>query len=148
MNRRQFLFAAFLFLIVIGVAVYATWDFFNALSGGFAGEGKGDFNIVKTLESPDEKYFATFWNGMGGGAAGWCRQYINVYKKEEIFDLSKSEENQKTQVFDVRCSSEVEMNWENAGHLHIVYSVGENGTNAAMESKTGDGKVKISYEIK
>lgn len=148
MNKRQFIIAAFLFLVIFGFSFYKACSFLNEFSNGFAGDGKSDFNIIRTAESPDGKYSATFWSRMGGGAAGWCRQYINVYGKEKTFDLNKSEENQKTQVFDVRCDSDVEMNWKSANHLHIAFSVDKNGTNAAMNSENKDGAVKISYQVK
>lgn len=153
MNKRQFAIAAVLFLVVFGFPFYKACNFLsefnNEFSHGFAGEGKGEFEVIKNADSPDGKYTAIFWSGMGGGAAGWCEKSINVYKKEEIFDMSKREENRKTKVFDVRCSgsSDVDMNWESANHLQIAFSVA-GGTGVSMEDKTANGDVKVSYKIK
>jgi len=148
MNKRQFIIAAVLFVVVFGFPFYKACNFLNEFSNGFAGDGKGDFRIVETVESPDGKYLATFWDESGGGAAGWCGRHINVYKKDANFVLDTTEENRKTRVFDVRCGSVVEMNWESTNQLHVAFTVEKYGMSASMNSESKDGAVKISYELK
>ncbi len=143
MDRQILLNVSFIF-IMISAALFATCNSFT----GFGGDSPGSFKIIKAIDSPDGKYSATFWLGMGGGAAGWCGKSINIHKKEETLDLSKIEENRRNRIFDVGCSSDVEINWEDANLLRVVFSIGKDATSATMNSQTEDGKVKISYEIK
>ncbi|MEO7673434.1 MAG: hypothetical protein ABIU09_05080, partial [Pyrinomonadaceae bacterium] len=47
--------------------------------------GRGDYKIIATFPSPGGGHSATLWQGMGGGAAGWCNQRITVNRSHNEF---------------------------------------------------------------
>jgi hypothetical protein len=105
------------------------------------------YKVVRTFTSPDSQYVATLYTSMGGGAAGWCHQCIEINKKDSPFDLErlKSEFNA---VFTVSCGSELEIKWLESGQLNIAYTVDIHGVHIYQTFQSRDKLVKISYTPK
>lgn len=62
---------------VIGVlsclAAFGVWALGSVLAGGI-----DEPSIEKMIESPDDTHFALQVANSGGGAAGWCRQFVVI----------------------------------------------------------------------
>lgn len=142
--NRHIIFGVSTFLLMVGIACFAVYSSFSDFSDK---NDKGDYKIVKTLESPDGNHTATLWDGMGGGAAGWCYQRVSIDTKENPFDL-KREEEKGGYIFSTNCGSKISVNWENSNQLHISYTNQKFGVSAYQNPSSQDDKVKISYEIK
>jgi len=108
----------------------------------------GTFKILGSYPSPNSKHLATLWQGMGGGAAGWCFQRITVNRQDDPFDLAKAGET-RDYSFNVSCDSHVSTSWISESDLHISYTI-ENGSVSAYQNKSSksDPDVALTYEIK
>jgi hypothetical protein len=40
-----------------------------------------EYAVVREVDSPSAERRAVLYTGMGGGAAGWCRQYLAIVPK-------------------------------------------------------------------
>src|SRR5882672_11442300 len=84
---------------------------------------------INTSPSPDGKYVATVYTGMGGGAAGWRYIRGTVNPANEPFSIDSEKKDGKHMVFNIDCSSGVEVKWEDSQKLLVSFKVpsGESG---------------------
>jgi hypothetical protein len=112
----------------------------------FGGEG-GDYNVINTSPSPDGKYVATVYTGMGGGAAGWCYIRVTVNPATEPFSIEREKKDGKYMVFNIDCNSEVETKWEDAKNLLVYFKVlsSDSGFSVYRKPVDWDREIKIRY---
>ncbi len=127
--KYSFLFVGLAFIVGIFWWVSALSNAFDLSSGG------SDYTIINSKISPNELYIADSYIMMGGGAAGWC------YKLVKIKNQNESGMND-TEIFRTRCSSELEVKWENEKNLDITYS-----EELPFKPKTEWEGVRISYSL-
>jgi len=131
------------------IAVFAMlWSFGlifeNALD---LGGGDGDYNVINTSPSPDGKYVATVYTGMGGGAAGWCYIRVTVNPVNEPFSIEREKKEGKYMVFNISCSSEVETKWGGDKNLLVSFKVPSSESGFSMYRFPADWnrEIKIRY---
>jgi len=111
----------------------------------FAGDNRSDFSVTKTVPSLNGEHTATLYLGMGGGAAGWCNQRIDINSKDTPFDLQKAQKGMTDMIFSVSCGSNVELTWESDTRLRISYSTDENGVSTYQRPTSNDKTINITY---
>ena len=72
-------------------------------------QGDNDYRVLATVPSPDGAYIATHYSGMGGGAAGWCAQFLAVNRSSRPFDLAKDASAHRKPIFS--CDAQVKLQW-------------------------------------
>jgi len=124
------------FSILLALSTVACWS-----------ESSGDYRVKATFPSPSDGHYATLWEGMGGGAAGWCYQRISVNRNYNKFDLEKEKEI-SGYIFSVSCSSKVTTTWTSETDLHISYSMGKNGVSVYQKPTSEyDSDVQVTYAV-
>ncbi len=103
-----------------------------------------DYRVERELESPSRKYRAVLYTGMGGGAAGWCAQYIAIAPGNGSFSPHGATVSY-SYVFSGRCSSDITFDWAADNRLRIAYTIGE-GTTVTQKPRNGDGIVALEYK--
>ncbi|HEU0185732.1 MAG TPA: hypothetical protein VFS27_10495 [Blastocatellia bacterium] len=124
------------------------WGFGLILENGFdVGGGDGDYNVINTSPSPDGKYVATVYTGMGGGAAGWCYIRVTLNPVNEPFSIEREKKEGKYMVFNISCNSEVETEWEGDKNLLVSFKVpsSESGFSVYRKPIDWDREIKIRY---
>jgi hypothetical protein len=113
-KSRLFFFIAGVFsVILLIVSVYL-------ISGLFVGENT--YSITNALKSPDGKHIAISCVGMGGGAAGWCNQYIIVDTKDISGSIIKGKIGYENVIFEASCGSDISFEWVDSKRLRIFYT--------------------------
>lgn len=110
----------------------------------------GRYEIQETSLSPKARFKAIAWIGMGGGAAGWCRQKVSILPASEELPLNTTEEKERIEhVFSVRCSSDIKITWIDDTLVKIGYTLSDDPipTSLSQAGSTTDGRVKVVYEI-
>lgn len=124
------------------------WGFGLILENAFDfGGGGSDYNVMSTSRSPDGKYVATVYTGMGGGAAGWCSIRVTVNPVNEPFSIEREKKEGKYVVFNISCNSDVEAKWEGDKNLLVSFKVpsGESGFSVYRKPVDWNGEIKIRY---
>jgi hypothetical protein len=85
-------------------------------------------------------------SGMGGGAAGWCAQYIAIASANTAFSPQGATETY-SYVFSGRCSSDITFEWAADNRLRIAYTIGD-GTTVTQKPRTSDGAVAVEYKLR
>jgi len=119
--------------------VKAAWPIFRDVVGG------NDYRVERELASPSRTYRAVLYTGMGGGAAGWCAQYIAIPLANTPFSPQSATES-FSYVFSGRCSSDITFEWAADNRLRVVYTIGE-GNTVTQKPRTSDGAVALEYKI-
>ena len=105
----------------------------------------GSSQIRSQHASPDGKHIAVSYVQMGGGAAGWCEQYVDVTDSQSTFDMNISATGYKYE-FSISCSSNVTVQWLSNDSLLILYSLGS-GTHLQQKATSDDQAVRLIYRI-
>ena len=105
----------------------------------FSGDNSRDISVTSTLPSPDSSHIATLYRMSGGGAAGWCYQYVGGRRADQPFQPDSSI------LFSTRCSGVgISASWQSARRLRITYT---RGTEAFTRQESAlDGAIQISYD--
>jgi hypothetical protein len=119
--------------------VKAAWPIFLDVVGG------NDYKVDRELASPSRTYRAVLYTGMGGGAAGWCAQYVAIALANTPFSPQSATETY-SYVFSGRCSSDIAFEWATDNRLRVAYSIGE-GTTVTQKPRTNDGAVTVEYKL-
>ena len=129
-------------------------------SGLLSPLGRGDdarsvqWKVLETLEAPGGGHTATRYVQMGGGAAGWCRQEVEINTRENPFSIESKptttdvENGRFDHVFGVRCGDDFEMEWMSDRELQITYRVDPDKTSVFQRSVSLDGEVSITYRFR
>jgi len=56
----------------------AAWPILRDMASG------NDYRVERELASPAQTYRAVLYTGMGGGAAGWCAQYLAIFGEHRV----------------------------------------------------------------
>lgn len=135
--------------VLSAIAVLVTlWGFGLILENALDfGSGGSDYNVISTAPSPDGKYVATVYTGMGGGAAGWCSIRITVNPANEPFSIEREKKEGKYVVFSINCNSEVEAKWEGDNSLLVSFKGprSESGFSVYRTPVDWNREVKIRY---
>lgn len=140
MKRSRFNVIVFCVLVVISQSAC-----FSLVDGS-----PGRYEIRQTSQSPKASSKAVAWIGMGGGAAGWCRQKVSILPASEQLPLDTTEEKERIEhVFSIRCSSDIKITWIDDTLVKIGYTLSDDPipTSMSQAGSTNDGKVKVVYEI-
>lgn len=122
---------------------------------------RSEFNLHAELMSPDQTFRAAHYQGMGGGAAGWCKEVVTVQRREKLHAVSRLPPHKEDgmdfmdgKVFTVSCGSQLRMAWasgagEGAQHLQISFTLGgkTGGVSTYMRAQNSDGRVRVSYSV-
>jgi len=119
--------------------VKAAWPIFRDVVGG------NDYRVERELASPGGMYRAVLYTGMGGGAAGWCAQYIAIAPAKAPFSPQGATES-FSYVFPGGCSSDIAFEWVATNRLRVAYTIGE-GTTVTQRARTADGAVALEYRL-
>jgi len=119
--------------------VKAAWPILFDLASGT------DYRVERELASPGQAYHAVLYTGMGGGAAGWCAQYIAIASANTAFSPQTATETH-AYVFSGRCSSDITLEWAANNRLRIAYTIGS-GTWVHQKPRTSDGAVAVEYKL-
>lgn len=140
---KHFVFGVSSFVFGVSSFVLMVLFSFYIATSVWDTDSKGEVQIAKRLTSPDNKYTATLWNDMGGGAAGWCFRNISIGKK---IDSSKNQIEADEKVFKLNCGSEIRFNWIDESRLQIIYKFVEKGGKVFFQGKeSNEKKVTIQY---
>ena len=109
--------------------------------------GESDYDVISTSPSPDEKFVATIYSVMGGGAAGWCNIRVTVNPQNEPFSIEREKTEGKYVVSTISCGSQVEAKWEEGRNLTIIYTMpsADSGISIYKKPVDWDRTVKIGY---
>lgn len=77
-------------------------------------------SIEQSVASPDGHYVALLVTHSGGGAAGWCRQFVVVRPSSTKASAPTLKEADSDPVFSARCSSDFSITWQDTGKLRIL----------------------------
>jgi hypothetical protein len=113
-------------------------------------DGSGDTNEVKgEFVSSDGSFRAIHAVSMGGGAAGWCRQFIVVRPSNARKAVLPYRDACEELVFDANCSTKVSASWTGASVLTIRYQITRDSgmTSVSMRTRDQTGRVAVRYEI-
>jgi hypothetical protein len=129
---------ALVVLLVAGVVVFV-WVF----------DGGSDYEVKSSVASPDGGHTATLYQGMGGGAAGWCSQVIAVNTPNAPFSLEHEKDSGDFQVFRANCSADIQVRWLSNSLLHIEFFESEpgDGLSVYMQQSDDSGQVKLEYSF-
>lgn len=118
------------------------------VSCGNKGSSKSTGKIINTLPSPNGDYVATIYTVMGGGAAGWCEQRVEVNSKKDPFSLERTNK-VADYCFSASCGSKVEMVWEpDSSALRITYTIDQAGVSTYQRRMAPGLPVRIDYGIR
>ena len=82
---------------------------------------------------------------MGGGAAGWCDQRVEVNSKSDPFNLERTKR-RADYCFSASCGSKVEIVWEpDNSALRITYTIGQGGVSTYQMRMAPGLPVRIDY---
>ena len=105
----------------------------------FSGDNARDVLVASTEVSPDSTRITTVYTMSGGGAAGWCYQYVGVRRTDQPFEPDSGV------LVQTRCSGvDVSVRWRGTSELRISYSRG--AETFTRHSSVDDGSVQIAYE--
>ena len=82
---------------------------------------------------------------MGGGAAGWCAQYIAIVPTKEPLSPADADA-AMAYVFSGSCGSEITLDWAAEDRLRVSYSIGK-GVTLTKWPRTRDGAVALEYRV-
>ncbi len=119
--------------------VKAAWTILRDMASG------NGYRVERELASPGHTYRAVLYTGMGGGAAGWCAQYIAIASANTAFSPQGATETY-SYVFSGRCSSDITFEWSANNRLRIAYTIGD-GTTVTQKPRTSDGAVAVEYKL-
>lgn len=102
------------------------------------GSSAHTLNVLQEVQSPDERYVATSYVDMGGGAPGWCMAEVNV--RSTGSELPPNET-----VFASHCETKVELSWQSLTDLSIKFSPDDVDFGVTQSSTSKDGQVRIHY---
>jgi hypothetical protein len=104
-----------------------------------------DYRVEREIASPGGTRRAVLYTGMGGGAAGWCAQYIAIVPSTDPFSPAKANE-AMAYVFSGSCGSEITLDWAAENRLRVSYSIGD-GVTLTKWPRTRDGAVTLEYRL-
>ena len=111
-------------------------------------EDSSDWEVTDTIPAPNGEYVATIYRVMGGGAAGWCGQRIEINSRNQPFDLERAKEG-ADYCFSASCGSDIEIVWEPDGSaLRITYTIGVAGVSTYQRRMAPGLPVRIDYGTK
>lgn len=119
--------------------VKAAWPIFRDVVG------PNDYTVEREIASPSRTYRAVQYTSMGGGAAGWCQQFIAIAPASTPFNPQGATQS-FSYVFSARCSSDIAFEWAADDRLRVAYSIGE-GTSVTQKPRTSDGAVAVEYKL-
>ncbi len=145
----QHLHPAAAFVAGIATAIIGGIALLVLLTVGLVGlRSTNTYQIERVVPSPDGSHRAVLYTGMGGGAAGWCHQYLLI----QVASLpqpsaSQLEKAAEQPMFTGSCGSDIGFRWRQPDHLHVTYTIGYRGTSVYQNSRTRDGEIRLTYEI-
>ncbi len=121
------------------------WLLGRAISGGV-----GMPKLEQRLLSPDTKYESLKIISTGGGAAGWCREFVVIRKSATDTNVQSYPESKDELVFSTPCnSSGYKMNWASANELVITFVLSKYELQQVeMRSANGEGNISVRFEPK
>ena len=131
--------------VVTGVVCTVIWGIIGAVVFLRSCAGSSS-QIESRLDSPDRRHVAVTYVDMGGGAAGWCKVYVDVSDPQSPFDIQKSIAGYKYE-FSASCSSRTSVEWLSNDSLLISYSVGS-GVHLEQKNVSDDHSVRLLYRIR
>ncbi|HEY0322351.1 MAG TPA: DUF5412 family protein [Pyrinomonadaceae bacterium] len=140
MRKPSFYFIAGAGSVLAAIGAFLLFIFVLnlALESMFAGNRDSTTNVIATTPSPNQKYIATIYRSMGGGAAGWCSISVNIRK-------SKEQVNPEEDVFSSSCGTKIQTEWQSDGVLRISYVSDSEILSLHQKGWNTDKTVKILY---
>lgn len=114
LKSRLFFFITGVFSVILLIAAA------YLISSLFVGENT--YSITNALKSPDGKHIAISCVGMGGGAAGWCNQYLVVDTKDISGSITQGRIGYENVIFKASCGSDISFVWIDSKRLRIFYT--------------------------
>lgn len=111
-----FLLIGVICLLILGLGVLSTTEVFNDEVHN------SHYTVVAQYSSPDGTYQAVHITEMGGGAAGWCHQFVVVVPSSDFEKQIQIKANDDKIVFQARCSTKVSATWDRVTTLLINYN--------------------------
>jgi hypothetical protein len=104
-------------LLILWLGVLSTTEVFNDEAQN------SRYTVVAQYSSPDGTNQAVHITEMGGGAAGWCDQFVAVVPTSDFEkQIPIKKVNGDKIVFQARCSTKISATWEGVNTLLINYS--------------------------
>ncbi len=134
------------------VGVLATFIAICFLVWGWEVSGGTDGTSEQArIASPDKTYQAVRYVTSGGGAAGWCNQFVVIASGgTSIQPPSYKQAWQDNLVFSIDCGTEFSLSWETPSQLAIRYHI-DSGvshiTSVHMGARDKTQRVTIKYYI-
>lgn len=109
---------------------------------------ESDFNIKQEITSPNGEFAAVLFVGMGGGAAGWCKEVVTVRPSSTSVDATSELERDFT-VFSASCGSDVQIHWNGSDELLVSFSSTRRtlATSAFFRPENSNEKVRVRFKI-
>jgi len=105
---------------------------------------RNEYAVVRQAPSPSGTRRAILYTAMGGGAAGWGRQYLAIVAEGISFDPRRWTDD-LSYAFSASCGSDITLEWQTDVALKVGYTIGD-VVDATMWPRTRDGAVALRYE--
>ncbi len=105
---------------------------------------ESEYSVVAEMPSPAGVRKAVLYTAMGGGAAGWCQQYVAIMPMGVALEAQTATDH-FSYVFSASCRSEIAIQWRTDIAVKIGYTI-DQMVRVVMVPRTPDGVVAIEYE--
>jgi len=112
-------------------------------------DATNDYTVKQRLVSPDGRFVAVRYTGMGGGAAGWCAHMVDVLPAAAPFSKKPSRVEYDEVVYSGRCSVTPGLRWLSPTELLITVPErdGDAPTRATVYGSAASGQVRVRLEF-
>ncbi len=126
--------------LVVAIALCLLSSCSDTSSGG---KDSNSWRVVKTVTAPNGEYVATIYTVMGGGAAGWCSQRMEINATNNPFSIERAKHGSEY-CFSANCGSEIELLWEpHSQAIQIKYSIGAGGVSTYQRRMAPNLPIRI-----
>jgi hypothetical protein len=109
------------------------------------GKDSNSWKVIRTVTAPNGEYVATIYTVMGGGAAGWCSQRLEIHATNNPFSIERAKQGSEY-CFSASCGSEIEVLWDSHSQsIQIKYTIGAGGVSTYQRRMAPNLPVRIDY---
>jgi len=117
------------------------WHFGNAVFGG-----TDEPSAEEIVASPDGNFRAVRISSAGGGAAGWCREFVIVQSSTEISSIPSYPQAQGELVFSANCNTGITLSWAAPSQLVVRYKMAP-GTLTSFEARPTNKSQNVAVRV-